>query len=119
MNDLTSASHRFMALPSCRLLRLNVARASTRKDRPRDFVVHRPVFRMDEARRAEGSSSPALDTQQAAELEAKCASVLSNLEQRVREEERLQERCQSIMRALDTLMHDPDCGLAIVKQSVV
>ena len=55
----------------------------------------------------------------AAELEAKCASVLSNLEQRVREEERLQERCQSIMQALDTLMHDPDCGLAIVKQSIV
>lgn len=73
----------------------------------------------DGAPRAEGSSSPALDMQQAAELEAKCASVLSNLEQRVREEERLQERCQSIMQALDTLMHDPDCGLAIVKQSIV
>ncbi|CAE7472753.1 Ca-alpha1D [Symbiodinium natans] len=65
------------------------------------------------------SVPPALDLAQAEEIEAKCASVLQNLKDRMRSEELLQAKCHSIMRSLDTLINDPDCGLAIVRQALV
>ena len=60
-----------------------------------------------------------IDMVEAMQLEAKCAAVLQNLQERLLEEEHLQQKCHSIMKALDTMMNDPQSGLAIVRQALI